>query len=269
MIRNGTIVDGTGAARFVGDVAITDGRISAVGPTSSGTADAGDRRRPGMLVTPGWVDIHTHYDGQATWDDVLAPTAWHGVTTLVMGNCGVGFAPAAPDRHDWLIGLMEGVEDIPGTALAEGIDWEWETFPEYLDALDRRRWTMDVGTQIAHGAVRAYVMGERGARNEPATPEDIARDDAIVREAIAAGALGLLDVAHDRPHRHRRRARARHLRRRGRAVRHRLGARRARAGRLRAGARWAPPARTSSARPRRSTGCAGCRPRSAGRSRSR
>ena len=154
----------------------------------------------GQLVTPGWVDIHTHYDGQATWDDVLAPTAWHGVTTLVMGNCGVGFAPARPDQHDWLIGLMEGVEDIPGSALSEGMTWEWETFPEYLDALDTRRWPVDVGTQVAHGAVRAYVMGERGARNEPATPDDIAAMKAIVKEAIAAGALGLLDLAHDRPH---------------------------------------------------------------------
>jgi N-acyl-D-aspartate/D-glutamate deacylase len=188
VLRNGTIVDGTGAPARTGDVAITDGHISAVGVVEG----HGDREidATGLLVTPGWVDIHTHYDGQATWDEVLAPTAWHGVTTLVMGNCGVGFAPAAPDSHDWLIGLMEGVEDIPGTALAEGIDWQWETFPEYLDALEARRWTMDVGTQIAHGAVRAYVMGERGARNEPATPEDIREMTDLVREAIAAGALG-------------------------------------------------------------------------------
>ena len=192
IIRNGTIIDGTGVPAFVGDVAIINGLVSAVG--RPGTVDAVDGAREidaeGLLVTPGWVDIHTHYDGQATWDSVLAPTAWHGVTTLVMGNCGVGFAPVVPERRDWLIGLMEGVEDIPGTALAEGIDWDWETFPEYLDALEPRRWTMDIGTQIAHGAVRTYVMGERGARNEPATPEDIAEMKSIVHDAIVAGALG-------------------------------------------------------------------------------
>ena len=136
------------------------------------------------------MDIHTHYDGQATWDEVLAPSSLHGVTTVVTGNCGVGFAPARPDRHDWLIGLMEGVEDIPGSALAEGMKWEWETFPEYLDALEQRKWTMDVGTQVAHGAVRSYVMGERGARNEPATPEDIEAMKQLVKQAIVAGALG-------------------------------------------------------------------------------
>jgi len=136
------------------------------------------------------VDIHTHYDGQATWDEVLAPTSSHGVTTIVTGNCGVGFAPARPDRHEWLIGLMEGVEDIPGTALTEGLQWGWESFPEYLDTLDQMKWTMDVGTQIAHGAVRSYVMGDRGARNEAATPEDIRAMKQLVKEAIAAGALG-------------------------------------------------------------------------------
>ncbi len=189
VIRGGTVVDGTGAAARTADITVDDGRITGVGAfpgvSAARTVDA-----DGLLVTPGWVDIHTHYDGQATWDEVLAPSSWHGVTTIVMGNCGVGFAPARPDQHQWLIGLMEGVEDIPGSALAEGIAWEWESFPEYLDTLDRRRWTLDVGTQIAHGAVRSYVMGERGARNEPATPGDIAAMKHLVKEAIAAGALG-------------------------------------------------------------------------------
>ncbi len=189
VIRGGTVVDGTGAAARTADVAVDGGRVSAVGalhgPAARRVIDA-----DGALVTPGWVDVHTHYDGQATWDDVLAPSSWHGVTTIVTGNCGVGFAPARPERREWLIGLMEGVEDIPGTALSEGIEWEWETFPEYLEALERRRWTMDVGTQIAHGAVRAYVMEERGARNEPARPEDVAAMRDIVREAVASGALG-------------------------------------------------------------------------------
>jgi N-acyl-D-amino-acid deacylase len=189
VLRNGTIVDGTGRQAFEGDVAIDDGVVTEVGALET-TAARRVIDADGLLVTPGWVDIHTHYDGQATWDDLLAPSSWHGVTTVVMGNCGVGFAPAAPDRHEWLIGLMEGVEDIPGTALAEGIEWEWETFPEYLDALDRRRWVVDVGTQVPHGAVRAYVMGERGARNEPATPDDIAAMKMMVKEAVAAGALG-------------------------------------------------------------------------------
>jgi N-acyl-D-amino-acid deacylase len=189
LIRNGTIVDGTGAPPIRGDVAIEGDRIVSVGPDLPDTGSP-DFDATGLLVTPGWVDIHTHYDGQATWDDVLAPSAWHGVTTVVMGNCGVGFAPVHPARREWLIGLMEGVEDIPGTALSEGIDWEWESFPEYLDALGRHKWTIDVGAQIAHGAVRAYVMGDRGARNEPATPADIEAMREIVRDAITAGALG-------------------------------------------------------------------------------
>ncbi len=189
VIHGGTVVDGTGMPARTADVTVDDGRISGVGSFPGAAA----RRRidaDGLLVTPGWVDIHTHYDGQATWDEVLAPSSWHGVTTIVSGNCGVGFAPARPERHEWLIGLMEGVEDIPGTALAEGLTWDWETFPDYLDALDRRTWTVDVGTQIAHGAVRAYVMGDRGAHNEPATPEDIGAMKAIVKEAVGAGALG-------------------------------------------------------------------------------
>jgi N-acyl-D-amino-acid deacylase len=188
IIKGGTLVDGTGAAAIAADVAVDSGRITEVGTVQGGATRVIEA--DGLLVTPGWVDVHTHYDGQATWDPELAPSSWHGVTTLVMGNCGVGFAPAQPDRHDWLIGLMEGVEDIPGTALAEGIEWAWETFPEYLDALERRHWTVDVGTQVPHAAVRAYVMGERGARNEAATAEDIEAMRAIVLEAIRAGAMG-------------------------------------------------------------------------------
>jgi len=188
IIKAGTLVDGTGAAARTADIAVDAGRITEVGQVAGGATRTLDA--DGLLVTPGWVDVHTHYDGQVTWDTELAPSSWHGVTTLVMGNCGVGFAPAQPDRHDWLIGLMEGVEDIPGTALAEGIEWEWETFPEYLDALERRRWTVDVGTQVPHGAVRAYVMGERGARNEPAASQDIEAMRRIVLDALRAGALG-------------------------------------------------------------------------------
>jgi N-acyl-D-aspartate/D-glutamate deacylase len=189
VIRSGTIIDGTGSPRRCGDVAIDDGRISAVGEVSEQgrrEIDASD-----LLVTPGWVDVHTHYDGQATWDSLLSPSCWHGVTTIVMGNCGVGFAPARPDRHDWLIGLMEGVEDIPGTALAEGIDWAWESFPEYLDALERRPHALDIGAQLPHGALRAYVMKERGAiHTEVPSQAEIAQMAQLAGEAMLAGALG-------------------------------------------------------------------------------
>jgi N-acyl-D-aspartate/D-glutamate deacylase len=188
-ITGGTIVDGTGGSRYPADVAIADGRIVAIAPAIDGDAvesiDA-----TGRIVTPGFVDIHTHYDGQATWDEILEPSSGHGVTTIVTGNCGVGFAPVRPGTEAWLIQLMEGVEDIPGTALAEGMTWDWETFPQYLDVLEGRRFAIDVGAQVAHGAVRAYVMGERGARNDPATPEDISEMAGIVREAIEAGAFG-------------------------------------------------------------------------------
>jgi N-acyl-D-amino-acid deacylase len=188
VIRGGTVVDGTGSAPRVADVAVDGGLITKVGVVSG----PGKREidATGLLVTPGWVDIHTHYDGQVTWDPYLSPSCWHGVTTVVMGNCGVGFAPARPDRHEWLISLMESVEDIPGSALAEGIKWEWETFPEYLDSLDRKPLVLDVATQAPHGSIRAYVMGERGARNEEATPADIAEMARITREALEAGALG-------------------------------------------------------------------------------
>ena len=187
VIRGGTVVDGTGAPGRTADVAIDDGRVTEVGQVGGGQREID---ADGALVTPGFVDIHTHYDGQVTWDPLLTPSCWHGVTTVVMGNCGVGFAPVHPDRHDWLIGLMEGVEDIPGTALSAGIRWEWESFPEFLDAIDSVPKAIDVGTQVPHGAVRAYVMGDRGARNEPATSEDIEAMAAIVRQGIEAGALG-------------------------------------------------------------------------------
>jgi N-acyl-D-aspartate/D-glutamate deacylase len=192
VITGGLLVDGTGSTPRRADVAVTDGIITEVADvgTLAGTLARETIEADGLIVTPGFVDVHTHYDGQVTWDPLLSPSSWHGVTTVVMGNCGVGFAPAAPDRHDWLIQLMEGVEDIPGAALSEGIRWEWESFPEYLDAVDRAPKVLDVGAQIPHGAVRAYVMGERGARNEPATPADIDAMAAIVRDAISAGALG-------------------------------------------------------------------------------
>jgi N-acyl-D-amino-acid deacylase len=188
VIRGGTVVDGSGKPRFVADVAVDGGLIAAVGPDLPRGKQEIDAA--GKIVAPGWVDIHTHYDGQATWDQEMAPSSWHGVTTVVMGNCGVGFAPAKPDKHDWLIGLMEGVEDIPGTALAEGMTWNWETFPEYLDELERLPRTVDVGTHVPHGSVRAYVMGDRGARNEEPTETDIARMSQVVEEGLRAGALG-------------------------------------------------------------------------------
>jgi N-acyl-D-aspartate/D-glutamate deacylase len=188
VIRNGRVVDGAGAPARQADVAIDGTRITGV------AAGAGAGRREidatGLLVTPGWVDIHTHYDGQVTWDPHVTPSGWNGVTTVVMGNCGVGFAPVRRGQEEYLIQLMEGVEDIPGTALSDGIAWSWETFPEYLDALDGMPRSLDVGAQVPHGPVRVYAMGERGAKNEKASPQDVERMSAIVRQALQAGALG-------------------------------------------------------------------------------
>ncbi len=188
VIRGGMVVDGSGAAPYPADVAVDGDRITRVG----GDIGPGSQEidAAGKIVAPGFVDIHTHYDGQATWDQEMAPSSWHGVTTVIMGNCGVGFAPARPDRHGWLIGLMEGVEDIPGTALAEGMTWDWETFPEYLDALEKLPRTIDVGTHVPHGAVRAYVLGDRERPGAVPTEEDIAQMAAIVEEGVRAGALG-------------------------------------------------------------------------------
>ena len=188
IIKNGTVYDGTGDKPFVADIAIKGRKIEAIGEleeVSKQTINA-----EGKIVAPGFVDIHTHYDGQVTWDPYLRPSTYHGVTTVVMGNCGVGFSPCKPEERDWLISLMEGVEDIPGTALHEGINWQWESFPEYLDILENKPLAIDVGTQIPHGAVRAYVMGQRGINREEATQEEIDRMSQLVKEAIQAGAFG-------------------------------------------------------------------------------
>ncbi|HEX3884566.1 MAG TPA: amidohydrolase family protein [Stellaceae bacterium] len=188
VIRGGTIADGTGAETFTGDVAIDGDRIVAVG------GKAGAARRvidaDGLLVTPGWVDVHTHYDGQATWDPILAPSSWHGVTTILFGNCGVGFAPVRKEHRTELIDLMEAVEDIPGTALAEGLKWEWESFPEYLDALDKLPRAIDIAAQLPHHPLRVFVMGDRGINREAATPADIAEMNRLAEESIRAGAFG-------------------------------------------------------------------------------
>ena len=189
VIRNGTIVDGTGRARFVGDVAVRDGLLMQVGGTVHGVG----RREidaTGLIVTPGFVDTHTHFDGQVTWDDTLEPSASHGVTTIVTGNCGVGFAPVLPERREQLVQLMEGVEDIPGVAMTEGMTWDWVTYPEYLDALDKRAWSMDVGTQITHGALRVWVMGDRAVGDTTPTEAEVDEMAVLVAEAVHAGALG-------------------------------------------------------------------------------
>jgi N-acyl-D-aspartate/D-glutamate deacylase len=190
VIRNATIVDGTGRPAFTGDLAVRDGKISAVGEVSETGKKEIDAR--GKLLTPGWVDVHSHMDGQATWDPLCSPAANHGITTLIMGNCGIGFAPCEPsdEAHDRLIAVVEDVEDIPGAALHEGLKWTWESFPEYLDNLEKFPRAIDVGAQVPHCAVRTYVMGERGTKNEQATAEDVASMAAIVKEGIEVGALG-------------------------------------------------------------------------------
>lgn len=187
VIKGGTVVDGTGQPAYRADVAVVNGLIAEIGNLSSPARQTIDA--DGLLVAPGWVDIHTHYDAQVTWDPLLTPSFWHGVTTAVMGNCGVGFAPCAPDQRSWVVGLMEGVEDIPGAALLAGLDWQWETFPEYLDALEPMPRAIDVAAQIPHGPVRAYVMGDR-AHEKEATSDDIAAQAGIVRAALDAGAIG-------------------------------------------------------------------------------
>jgi N-acyl-D-aspartate/D-glutamate deacylase len=188
VVRGGLIADGSGSAPYLGDVAIRDGHIAAVGCVSGeGREELCARDK---LVTPGFVDVHTHYDGQATWTERMQPSSWHGVTTVVMGNCGVGFAPCKPADHDRLIRLMEGVEDIPFPVLAEGLPWNWQSYPDYLDSLATREFDVDIGSQLPHAALRVFVMGERGAAREPATPSDIAEMAAIAKSAVEAGALG-------------------------------------------------------------------------------
>ena len=189
VIRGGLIVDGGGGEPFAGDVAVKHGKIAAVGKVDGQGAE--EIVATGQVVTPGFVDIHTHYDGQVTWESRLSPSSGHGVTTVVMGNCGVGFAPCKPDQHDMLVRVMEGVEDIPEVVMTEGLPWNWETFPEYLDALDQRRTDIDFAAQLPHSAVRVFVMGERGAAREPASEQDLAAMRQIVGEAVNAGALGV------------------------------------------------------------------------------
>ncbi len=190
IVRGGTVVDGTGTPPMTADVGVREGRVVEVGHLTERAQRKIDA--DGLVVTPGFVDIHTHFDGQATWDPILAPSAWHGVTSVAMGNCGVGFAPARPDRHDWLISLMEGVEDIPGAALAEGLSWEWESFPDYMDALEGVSRTIDIGAHVPHAALRAFVMGDRGADpGEAPDNEELARMVDLLAQGVAVGAVGM------------------------------------------------------------------------------
>src|ERR1700733_14136107 len=188
IIRNGTVIDGTGAAPFEADVAITNGKIAAIGKIAARGMEEIDAR--GMLVTPGFVDPHTHYDAQATWSSRITPSSWNGVTTTLFGNCGVGFAPCMPSQRDMLVTLMEGVEDIPEVVLTEGLPWNWQSFPEFLDALDTRPYDMDIATQVPHAALRVFVMGGRGADREPATQPDRTEMARLAAEGIKAGAVG-------------------------------------------------------------------------------
>ena len=189
VFRNAFLVDGAGTPGRLADVAVDGALITAVEP--AGTLDGVEViDATGLLLTPGFVDVHTHYDAQVTWDPFVTPSGWHGVTTALMGNCGVGFAPAAPDSHEWLIQLMEGVEDIPGSALTEGIKWGWESYPEYLDVLEQLPRVMDIGSSIAHGPLRAYVMGQRGGANDEPTEAEIVEMSRLVEEALRAGAFG-------------------------------------------------------------------------------
>tara|TARA_Y100000768_G_scaffold370011_1_gene335451 strand:- start:18335 stop:20044 length:1710 start_codon:yes stop_codon:yes gene_type:complete len=189
VVRNARIVDGSGSPEFMGDLAVSDGLVTDVGQIDGNARQQIDA--DGQLLVPGWVDIHTHYDGQATWDPDMTPSSWHGVTTAVFGNCGVGFAPVRPGSEDFLINLMEGVEDIPGTVLAEGIDFTWQTYPEYLDVLESMPRVMDIGSQVPHGALRFFVMGERGAdHQERPNADELMELEYLVSEALEAGALG-------------------------------------------------------------------------------